>query len=219
MFVSVENMVKAEQRTIRQLLVPGKELMFRAGSSVADFILKEYPKAKSIIIAGGYGNNAGDGFVTALKLADHHRDVRIATLTSKYQGDAKIFFDKCQKEPKIDLVEFSKPYTFGKADLMVDALLGTGFRGPPKSPISNVIYNWPKTIPTVSVDCPSGIDCNTGFVWNKCCVKADHTITFAAAKLGLKSSPYVGEMHVVDIGILPICFDDEKWWKLTHQNN
>ena len=89
------------------------------------------------------------------------------------------------------------------ADWIVDALLGTGARGEPRSPLDRIIDQLnahPARI--LAVDVPSGLDCETGSAARHA-VRATDTCTFVAAKPGLLSaqaSPYVGALHVLDIG-------------------
>jgi NAD(P)H-hydrate epimerase len=94
--------------------------------------------------------------------------------------------------------------TIGRDDVVVDALLGTGFRGQVRSPTAELIdaLNSAPCRARVAVDVPSGLDCDTG-VPSNACVRADLTITFVAAKTGFSAepaAPYVGRVEVVDIG-------------------
>ena len=219
MFVSVSEMVKAEQRAIKQLLIPSKVLMFNAGKSVCDFILDRFNSAKKIGIAVGYGNNGGDGFVTALQLLRKNRNVKIISLGnhSTFSNDSSFYLSQCEdakkKHRKIDLMFKGdiREKLFDDCDLIVDALLGTGFQGSMNNDISKLIQSFPKKTPIVSVDIPSGLNGTTGFI-DPNCVHADYTVTFARPKIGMKNKDnIVGEMIVSDIGIPPICFDDKKW--------
>lgn len=226
MFVSVKNMVKAEQRAIKQLLIPGKTLMYNAGKSVAETILDRYPDAQHIGVAAGFGNNGGDGFVTAMLLQKKFKKVSIFSLgkPESYSDDAKHFLSLCMKEKDITInfpkdlkesVDCAKNYHY--CDLVVDALLGTGLTGNVTDPVASVIFNLPTNLPMVSVDIPSGLNGTTGD-FGAACIKANQTITFARPKIGMKNRENcTGELIVSDIGIPEICFDDEKWYKLTHQ--
>ena len=94
------------------------------------------------------------------------------------------------------------------ADWIVDALLGTGTRGDVRPPFDAAIDAINRTSDesrrrVLSVDLPSGLDCDSGTPLGRC-VRADHTATFVAAKRGLLedgASEWVGAIHVVDIGI------------------
>jgi NAD(P)H-hydrate epimerase len=91
---------------------------------------------------------------------------------------------------------------------LVDAMLGTGARGQPRPPFDAAI-DWinsrPANVRTLAVDIPSGLDCDTGEP-SAHTVRADHTCTFAAMKLGFTkpaAAPYTGAIHVCDIGLPP----------------
>lgn len=219
-------MVKAEQRAIKQLLIPGTTLMFNAGKSVAETILDKYPHIKHVGVAAGFGNNGGDGFVTAMLLRKKLKKVTIFSLgkPESYSNDARHFLSICLKEKGIDITfpqnlkeSISCAQKFHHCDLIVDALLGTGLNGKVTDPVASVIHNLPKDLPIVSVDIPSGLNGTTGDAGENC-IRANQTVTFARPKIGMKNKEnYTGELIVSDIGIPDICFDDEKWYKLTHQ--
>ncbi|OHT02976.1 hypothetical protein TRFO_29733 [Tritrichomonas foetus] len=153
------------------------------------------------------------------------KNVRVFSLgkPESFSDDAKHFLSIC-RERNIDVsfpdslkssIELAKDYK--NCDLIIDALLGTGLNGPVGEPVASVIHHLPKDIPIVSVDIPSGLNGTSGEVGQEC-IKAKQTITFARPKIGMKNrEEYTGELIVTDIGIPEICFDDEKWYKLTHQ--
>ena len=93
-----------------------------------------------------------------------------------------------------------------RACVMVDALLGTGLKGDVREPSRQaieVVNDLDR--PVVSVDIPSGLDCDTGEPLG-IAVKATTTVTFARAKVGLlkpEAAAYVGRLVVADIGIPP----------------
>ena len=94
---------------------------------------------------------------------------------------------------------------FADADWIVDALLGIGATGHPRAPMDDLISCMNSAVDTkkVAVDIPSGLDCDTGEIFHPT-VKATHTCTFVAAKPGHLEPPaqdYVGELHVLDIGV------------------
>ena len=225
MFVTVKEMVKAEQRAIKQLLIPGTTLMYNAGKSVVDYILDHYPKLGNVGVAAGFGNNGGDGFVTALLLSEKSKNVRVFSLgkPESFSHDAQHFLSICKKR-NIDIVfpenikdACAVANDYKNCDLIVDALLGTGLNGPVGEPVASVILNIPKDVPIVSVDIPSGLNGTTGEAGDAC-IRARQTVTFARPKIGMKNkSEYTGDLIVTDIGIPEICFDDKKWYDLTHQ--
>ncbi len=87
---------------------------------------------------------------------------------------------------------------------LVDAILGTGASGEPKSPYAEAIERMNASgVPILAVDLPSGLDCDTGAA-AKHTIRAAHTCTFVAAKPGFfvpGAEQYVGQLHVCDIGV------------------
>jgi NAD(P)H-hydrate epimerase len=93
-------------------------------------------------------------------------------------------------------------------DWLIDALLGTGAVGNPRPPFDAAI-DWMNartaTTKLLAVDVPSGLDCDTGQPSTHT-IRADHTCTFAAMKLGFTQTiakSYTGTVHVCDIGVPP----------------
>lgn len=147
--------------------------------------------------------------------------VKVVCLAAEnvYQGDALIYLKLCLNE-KIDLVfpseieemiQLTKSFESEHYDLIIDALLGTGTRGQVREPFSSVIKAVPTTIDIIAVDLPSGMNGNTGEICGVC-IKAKYTRTFAAAKTGLLNhEEHTGKLFVTDIGMPPICLNDELW--------
>lgn len=227
MFVSVHKMVQGEQRAIRELLIPSRTLMYNAGKSVAELVLSKYKGIKSIGVVSGFGNNGGDGFVTGMLLSDHGLNVKVLSLghPSNFSADARHFLDSCLSRPKVSVKFASDVKTVSTemtdlhhCDVLIDALLGTGFAGSVQEPIATAIRSLPRAVPVVAVDIPSGLNGTTGEIGDPC-VRASETVTFAKCKIGMRNRrEYTGEITVADIGIPEICFDDEKWFKLTHKH-
>jgi NAD(P)H-hydrate epimerase len=97
------------------------------------------------------------------------------------------------------------------ADWLIDAMFGTGARGEPRPPFDTAI-EWMNAQPSrkLAVDVPSGLDCDTGEPAVHT-IRADHTCTYAAMKIGFtkpSAKPYVGTVHVCDIGAPPRILDD-----------
>lgn len=153
-----------------------EELMERAGTAVADVVLRRYPGRVTVVC--GKGLNGGDGRVCARVLRESGRDVTLVDGV----GD------------------------LGAADVVVDALLGIGLREAPREDAARMIelMNASKR-PIVAVDVPSGVDASTGEVPGAA-VRADATVTFGAPKVGLAVAPgrfHTGSVHVAPIGLRP----------------
>ena len=98
---------------------------------------------------------------------------------------------------------------------VVDALLGTGAKGEPRSPMDEVIERLNASgTPILSVDLPSGLDADTGQP-SRSTIRAAHTATFVAQKPGFfrpSAVPYVGRIHVIDIGAPPTLVERMIQW-------
>ncbi|WP_371187760.1 NAD(P)H-hydrate dehydratase [Thalassotalea maritima] len=197
-----ETVVDNEARFAAKLSITMQELMNLAGLSAFKLLQYRYPKAKTILIIAGSGNNAGDGFVLArCALAQgYHVYVHAVQPLDQYQGDAHIACQQFLKQGgslcKINDVDFKR------VDVIVDALLGTGFRGKVKDTYGYLINLVNQLdIPILSLDVPSGVDANCG-VKRGSAIVADATVTFVAVKQGLltgEASNYCGELYLADL--------------------
>jgi hydroxyethylthiazole kinase-like uncharacterized protein yjeF len=183
---------------------PGIRLMERAGAGLVDRLVKRAPDGRVAVVCGK-GNNGGDGLVVARRLRELGRDVDVLMLApgDELRGDARANFERL---PGAAAVPFSAA-ALDEAAVIVDAVLGTGFRGEPREPARSAIeaINAVGAGGSVVVACdvPSGVDASTGEVLGPA-VRAELTITFHAAKPGLWIAPgkdHAGEVEVVGIGI------------------
>jgi NAD(P)H-hydrate epimerase len=163
-----------------------------------------------VTIVCGKGNNGGDGLAIA-----RHLDLRLIIVKvlllcdpTELTGDAATNFS-ITKKAGAPIEIFSAPLDTARFDAalagsvwLVDAILGTGATGEPKSPLAEAIDCMNASgLPILAVDLPSGLDCDTG-VAARHTIRAAHTCTFVAAKPGFfaGSNQYVGKLHVLDIG-------------------
>jgi len=194
--------------------IPGVVLMENAGRGAAQAVLDllDDPTAASVAIVCGAGNNGGDGFVIARHLHNARVEVTVylAVNADRLAGDALVNYEIVRRMalpilPLVDdaqLLEASDKMQ--SCDVVVDALLGTGFHGDVRPPFDAVIEGvnalaGPKI---VAVDVPSGLDCDMGRPSNAT-VRADLTVTFVAPKIGFTqpgADAYTGRVVVVDIG-------------------
>ena len=211
--VTAEQMQKIDSDAINLHGIAGFSLMEMAGNACADAINYKFGKlgAKSALILAGKGNNGGDGYVIARKLQSAGWSVAVIVVANRsdISGDAAVNLDRLPAEV---IVAFCNDVDTLRGHLselcaytvLIDALLGTGL----KNEVTGVYLKAIQAVnssglPVVAVDIPSGIDGSTGHILGDA-VKADLTITFAAAKLGHVLYPgaaLVGALQVVDIGI------------------
>jgi hydroxyethylthiazole kinase-like uncharacterized protein yjeF len=192
--------------------IAAAELMERAGRAVAracvDLCGGVY--GRRAVVVCGKGNNGGDGFVAARHLA--RWGVRVAVvMLEPLAGLAEPAAVNARRLGETDLraVPFSDSTLrreLGRADVAVDALFGTGFRGMPEGgPATAIAALNASEAPVVAVDIPSGLDGATGTIAGDA-VQADLTVTFGAAKTGIVLLPgasNAGTVRVVDIGFPP----------------
>jgi ADP-dependent NAD(P)H-hydrate dehydratase / NAD(P)H-hydrate epimerase len=180
--------------------VSGQALMENAGRSVADAIMARFAAAPVIVLCGP-GNNGGDGFVVARRLAQAGWAVRVALLgeRERFKGDAAGAARGWQ-----GAVVPVSPAALAGARLVVDALFGAGLTRPLEGPARDTIGALRQSrLPVVAVDLPSGLHGDTGEILGDAAA-AKLTVTFHRLKIGhllLPGRTLLGEVVVGDIGI------------------
>lgn len=187
--VSAEEMRAIDRATSERFGVPSLTLMENAGSAVARFVLSDYPQSERIAVVCGKGNNGGDGFVAARKLSEAHKAVRVLLLCdpAELRGDAAAMFQKLKIVPLVvrDEKELnsSDACEIFASDLIIDAVLGTGFH-PPASSLYAAAINKINGVeaPIVAVDIPSGANADAMKAEQGAIVRADAVVTFTAPR-------------------------------------
>ena len=217
---------KFDKYAIEQIGVPGTVLMENAGRGCTEIIMEFLPECRencSALVICGTGNNGGDGYVISRHLLNRgfSVDILVAGRLEKIKGDALVNLNILKNMGvKIHHISPASPETdfviskfAGRADVLVDAIFGTGLTGQVRQDYASLIYSINKQDCTVAaVDIPSGLDCDTGRPLGAA-VKAGFTVTFAAMKKGLKqpeAAEYTGDVRVVSIGIDPVSNTDGK---------
>src|SRR3954454_18297615 len=158
-----------DRRAIEEFHIPGIVLMenaTRAASELAWQMLGAQP-ARFVTIFCGPGNNGGDGFAVARHL--HNRGINVEIVPvfdpAKLSGDALINW-RIVEAMQIELVALDDAPNalLREPELVIDALLGTGFTGEPRGPIAQAIelINRESKSPILAIDVPSGLDCDIG---------------------------------------------------------
>ncbi|CAN5413213.1 NAD(P)H-hydrate epimerase [soil metagenome] len=198
-----------DRRAIEDFHIPGIVLMENAARAAADVAWEMIGRqpARFVTIFCGPGNNAGDGFAIARHLHNRGTHVEIVPVfdPAKLTGDALINW-RIVEAMQIEntSLEDSNIALRGEPELVIDALLGTGFTGEPRDRIAeaiDVITGECKS-PILAIDVPSGMDCDTGHP-AKLCIRATTTITFVAEKFGFENplaKEFLGDVIVGDIG-------------------
>ncbi|MCS6909517.1 MAG: NAD(P)H-hydrate dehydratase [Anaerolineales bacterium] len=193
------------------------QLMDNAGRAVAEAVLARLGddlERHKIVALCGKGNNGGDGLVAAHYLSNAGARVAVYLVQAPDESDFKI---KRLREKSVFVVDAENDQRWrvlrnllGGATVVIDAVFGTGVRFPLTGPSADLLRQAglalrerePRPF-VVAVDCPSGLDCDTGAL-DPLALPADLTVTFAAAKRGHFAFPGVearGELLVADIGI------------------
>jgi len=212
--------VRAVDRwAIDQIGVPGVVLMENAGRCCADLVREKLVGVDKpeVCIFCGTGNNGGDGYVIARHLLNAAFKVTVVVCgkPEKVAGDARINLDILERlghtvnqvDPSSDDVEAGVRELAGRADMIVDALFGTGLQGPLRADYHALVeaINALGT-PILAVDIPSGLDGDTGRPLGTA-IRAAYTVTFVAVKKGFAASSgageYTGQLYVASIGVEP----------------
>jgi hydroxyethylthiazole kinase-like uncharacterized protein yjeF len=202
-----------DARAIAQLGVPGPRLMENAGTGAAQVIVGAFApiRGKRVLVVCGRGNNGGDGFVVARRLKARGARVHVALIgrRSEVKGDAALALGRWRGQIE-EIVAEPRVRALGRdlarADVIVDALLGTGLTGPARGPAADAIEAVNGAArPVASLDLPSGLGSDQGALLGPT-VRATLTATFAGYKRSLLLHPgagHAGRVFVVDIGIPP----------------
>ena len=201
---TADEMSRADGRA-QDLGIPGGVLMERAGVAMAETALDRFSPNNTLVVCGG-GNNGGDGFVIARELRRAGIEVAVLATKDGYSGDPATNLEVL-RNLNVRLAGLEDlDAELARADLVVDALLGTGFSGEVREREAGIIEKVNAAgVPVLAVDVPSGVDGGTGEVAGAA-IFADVTVCAHAAKVGCVISPgaeHAGETVIVDIGIPP----------------
>lgn len=225
--VTAAEMREIDRATSEKYAVPSLTLMENAGTAVAQLVLERYPRAEKIGVVCGKGNNGGDGFVTARKLHEAGRKVRVLLLANpaEVKGDASAMLKRLSVRPVYARnekeLEQKQAVAVTNSEVLVDAIFGTGFN-PPLTPFhakAIELMNGPR--PMVSVDIPSGVDADaTSKIERELWARSDGVVTFTAPKLAhvfleLTSGPIV----VAQIGSPPEAIQSKLRLEVITQND
>jgi NAD(P)H-hydrate epimerase len=168
-----------------------------------------------VLICCGKGNNGGDGLVAARHLVNHGCDVKNLlfarpedlslecavhwNIVHRMAIPAEVLTERDVNDERLASL-------LGEAEWIVDGLFGTGLSGPLRAPFDRIVAAINASGKNVlAVDIPSGLDADTGVPLGSpgIAIRADHTATFVAAKVGFANpaaAHWLGKVHVVDIG-------------------
>jgi ADP-dependent NAD(P)H-hydrate dehydratase / NAD(P)H-hydrate epimerase len=231
--LTAAQMREADRLTTERYGIPQSELMENAGTAVADFMREKFPdlKRQKILVLCGKGNNGGDGLVAARLLQNSGASAVVFLFAnpSSVEGDAALNLKRWQQTLGELYVVTSEPEwestraALAEADLVVDALLGTGLRGPVEGLLGAVVEDLNRArakrrgrTVVVAVDMPSGLASDAQDLGGPV-VAADFTVTLTAPKVGqlvLPHSQCCGVLVVKDIGTPPELLESDSHLKI-----
>jgi ADP-dependent NAD(P)H-hydrate dehydratase / NAD(P)H-hydrate epimerase len=194
--LSAAEMQACDRATTERSGIPSVDLMRHAAASIVAVVQQQFPGAKRITVLCGRGNNGGDGMMAARLLADNGAAVRVVLLgsPSEIKGDAAVAWREleasgsCQLRIVDVLGDLAAHHHALQTDLILDAVLGTGFK-PPLKGLALAALQWlkesaPAGVPILAVDLPSGWPADeTQATVDYPVFPADAVVTFTAPKL------------------------------------
>lgn len=209
--VSVEEMVLLEKNA-NISGIPYETMMKNAGTGVAAWVTENLDLKKGVAGLVGSGNNGGDTLIALTQLSQQNvrtfaflvRHRESDPYLNEYRNTGGTIIDISSTRNLVVLEE-----VISEKVILLDGMLGTGFRPPLRGALASVmrkVHDLVSRLPNpqiIAVDCPSGVDCDTGEVAIET-LKANATLTMAAVKQGLLKYParsFAGEIHCLEIGI------------------
>ncbi|HET8799008.1 MAG TPA: NAD(P)H-hydrate dehydratase [Thermoanaerobaculia bacterium] len=218
--LNAEQMRNIDRRATERFGVPSIVLMENAAIAVVDAIFERYPDSDRVALLCGTGANGGDGFAVARHLENRGVVPVIVVVGDRgsIRGDALTNLTICERlsipiydVTNSDGVETALAHA-ADADIVVDAIFGTGLNRAPGGFHADVIRGLAELrLPVLAIDLPSGANASSHEPFDPC-VQAEVTVTFAAPKVCHVFEPaalYCGEVIVADISIPEIAIDDE----------
>jgi NAD(P)H-hydrate epimerase len=218
--LSIDKIREADLFTIQNEPIAGIDLMERAANACFYWLITNIPNHKKIRVICGTGNNGGDGLAIArlMALKGYSTEVFLVGAPGKLSHDCRINYDRLVEMTSVRCKVIKEkdhlPDFDAGEDIVIDALFGSGLTRPVTGFLAGVIrhINDQRSI-TISIDVPSGLFCDETVAVSPdtAIIHADHTLTFSPPKLAFffpENDQYVGNWHVLDIGIMQEFIDN-----------
>jgi len=208
---SAEQIRLWDQYTIQHEPIPSINLMERAAFQCVDWLERHGYTDKPFHIFCGKGNNGGDGLAIARMLSERKMTVSVHILEFGHKGtdDFQANLARLHQHPDV-LIRFIQTqenfHALTSDDIVIDALFGSGLNRGLEGVTANLVQHINNSNSVViSIDVPSGLFTDRSSK-GKTVIKADHTLSFQCFKLAFlvaENSSFVGEVHILDIGLHP----------------
>lgn len=205
--VTTRQMQAIDRQASERFGIPSILLMENAGRAVAEAVFTFHPR--HVVLYCGSGNNGGDGLVAARHLTNRAVHCTVVYFQRPAKADPALNFTILEKMkvPRVvwqRLTQARRHALLRQADVIVDAMFGTGLSRDVQEPCKTAIEEINRSSrPVVSVDIPSGMNADTGTPMGSC-VRARRTVTLALPKRAFThkaSRRYTGQVIVADISI------------------
>src|SRR5512140_2103507 len=227
--LNTQQMREADRQTIDDIGIPSVVLMENAGRQAVAAMEAAFDDLATsrVAVLCGRGSNGGDGFVVARTLAQRGIESTVFLLGSvaDVRGDARTNLEILGRVG-LTVVEITNSQEWelhfteiSECDLIVDAIVGTGFRGPLSGLLETVVADVNGLgVPVVAIDLPTGLSADSHEI-DGTAIEASMTVTLAAPKIPLVLPPadaYAGDLVIADIGIPSTLIDelDGPWLEL-----
>lgn len=204
--LTTAQMVEVDRLMIEEWQITLIQMMENAGRNLAELtkrFLGGSVAGKKVVVLSGMGNNGGGGMVAARHLHNWGARIDLAII-----GDQ----EKLKEAPAVQAriakkmgIVTSQP-DLSSADVIIDALIGYGLTGAPRSPIAEWVTQANASgNPIIALDNPTGLNTTSG-IPSEPCIRAAVTLTLALPKVGLmtvQARPYIGDLYLADISVPP----------------
>src|SRR4051812_6987889 len=200
-----------DQYTIQHEPVSSIDLMERAAGQCVHWLEENNLTDHSFKIFCGKGNNGGDGLAMARMLSQKARDIAVFILEFGHLGteDFQVNLERLHQHAGVEIKFIQTEQHFPlleKNEIIIDALFGSGLNRPLEGVTARLVEHINNSgCKIIAIDTPSGLPIDHSIDGEKI-VKANHTLTFQVIKLSfllLGNAGFIGEVHVLDIGLLP----------------
>ena len=199
-----------DEYTIRHEPIASVDLMERAATACYEWLLQNNYKGRDFTIFCGKGNNGGDGLVIARLLAQSHHTVTVYILEFGHKGTVDFQINLARLHDTAAIIRFVSSeenlHSIPAGDVVIDALLGSGINRPADGLTAHLIQHINNSNnEVIAIDIPSGLFVDHSARGN-IVIKARHTLSFQCFKpafLMPENAACIGEVHLLDIGLLP----------------